>query len=102
MNRVPVYNIGTRNPRRVELIYPIECLISYSIDASNLYSGVKLSDLPRNPQTQSITISLNDYNSNTPITSYSFSNLNLTNESAGFSVDGNRVITKQFQGYITD
>ena len=102
MNRIPVYNIGTRNPRRVELIYPIECLISYSIDASNLYSGVKLSDLPRNPQTQSISIVLNDYNSNAQIASYSFQNLNLVNESAGFSVDGNRVITKEFQAYITD
>ncbi len=99
INRIPIYNLGSKYPKRVDIISPINTNCSFTLEMSN-YDPTILRDFPQNKQIQDITLSVNDFNNGQNITTYNLRSMTLTNEVYGTSIDGNVTITKQFVGTL--
>lgn len=100
INRTPVYNIGTRYPRRVDLLYPIEARCSFSFE-SGPFSGINLTGFPQTRNTQTISLTVNGQTGEL-ITNYSFPNMALVNESITQTIDNNQLVTREYVGYLTE
>ena len=98
-DRVPVYGIGSRYPTAVNLTYPLEVIASFRID-KNDYLAYKMNSYPCSPITKNLTLSFSDYQTNTAITSYSFSNMALQGLKYSTDVNGNVGVDFQYRGYI--
>ncbi len=102
INRIPIYNCGNKKPKRVDLIYPIDANVSFTIEVSPLYSGTSFRDFPKNSQVQNVSIQVNDYSGNKNITNYQLNDMNLISENYITNVDGNVTVSKQYNCKITE
>jgi hypothetical protein len=100
-NKVPVYNMGSRSPKRVDLIYPIEVQCSFTFELGD-YTIPFMRNYPSSApkQIENLNLQVNDYSNGSGIITYSFQNLILTNTTYGTSVDGNVIINTVFEGHI--
>jgi len=100
INRTPIYNVGSRFMKRVDIIYPIEVNCSFSFEVGYL-SGAKLTDFPQNKKTQNISLTVNGQ-TGAAITSYNLTNMTMINESLSQSIDSNLLINRSYIGYIKE
>ncbi len=94
--KTPIYNMGSKKPSRVEIIYPIEVNFSISYEMGQ-YTPKTLMDFPSGQNLKSLTLDINSHDTNIRITSYSFSNLELVSEVINESVDNNFRIDSVFK-----
>lgn len=99
VNRLPVYILGSRLPARVEINYPMEVNLSFTIE-QNDYTPEKLRDFPFNEQTKSVTIVQKDLKDSSTIATYGFSGLKIVSENYGTNVNGATTITTSLKGYL--
>lgn len=101
-NKIPVYNMGNRKPKRVDLLYPIDVDCNFTFDLGG-YDVPFLRGYPsNNPKNiENLTVTVNDYNDGTNITTYTFNNLNLIDTKYQNSTQGNVLITTTFKGQIS-
>jgi hypothetical protein len=90
--KVPIYNMGSRAPQRVDIVYPIDVNCQFTFDVGN-YESVQTYDLPETPMVENLTAIINDYKTDENIVTYNFNNLNLLSETYGMSADGNATVT---------
>lgn len=99
INRVPIYNIGNKQPKRIEIIYPITVSCEFTIQVGE-YNYQNLRSFPSGQKVQNIQFDVYSYNTNRLITSYKFNNMTAVAEQRNSSVDDNVLITKKYVGYI--
>ena len=92
--------MGSRSPKRVDIIYPLDVKCSFTFDAAD-YSGIKLTDFPQNKKTQNISMEVNGQTGRNIIT-YTLNNMTLVSESISNSIDNNQLITREYDGYMTE
>ena len=102
VNRIPIYNIGSRFPQRVDIIYPIDVTVDLTFEADINYDDIQLTDFPFNEQKQNVTISIYGNSDDQFINTYQFNNLTLINQKNSQRVDGNLNITREYVGQIYD
>jgi hypothetical protein len=99
-NRLPIYNVGSRFPIRIDIIFPINVQASIIFEADENYSGISLTDFPQNKIIQNLNLDVYSNRTNKLIENYSFSNMTLVNESSSVNVDGNLSITRNYLGQL--
>lgn len=100
VNRNPDYVIGNKYPTGVNISYPIEVNCNFNIPAKE-YSAYTLRSFPSTSRTGHLTLSLNDYVSNTTIVSYSFGGLQLTSEGLSVDVNGEPTVNLGYKTFLT-
>lgn len=91
-NKLPVYNIGSRYPARVELVYPIDVTCQFTFDVGD-YESIQSNSVPETQVVKDLSLTVKNYRSDDIISSYSFNNLNLISENYNTSIDGNVSVT---------
>lgn len=98
--REPNYILGQRYPESVNINYPIEFLVDFTIDYND-YIAKNSFNFPLNERNENITITLKDLETNENITNYGFSGMQLISERYAAGVDGSVKLTMQYQGFYT-
>lgn len=98
INRLPIYNIGNRYPKRIDLILPINvtCQISFEPDEN----FTELNDFPNAKTLQNIEVDVFANQTGKLMFNYLFNNMTLISSNPSLSTDGNLVITRQYVGQI--
>lgn len=99
VNRKPIYNIGSKKPKRVDIIYPIEVNCQFGFEMSE-YNITQLREQPSSPQVKTIYLNVFDQQNNRFICGYRFKNMNLISETYSNSADGNVIVNKQYVGFF--
>ncbi len=97
--RKPIYSFGNSTPDRVEIIWPLEVNCNFDIEVND-YSATTINDFPVNPKNQNLTITVNAFDTNDPITTYQFNDLMLISESHSAAVNGVQMVRLGYQGFI--
>jgi hypothetical protein len=99
-NKIPIYNVGMRKPARIETIYPMDVLATFTADLG-IYPFTGATTFPQFQKIENLTILVSGQALTQQIASYSFNNLTLTSQTYSTSVDGNTVITNKYAGHIS-
>ncbi len=100
LNRLPIYNIGSRFPKRIDSIFPINVQASIVFEADYNYSGVSLTDFPQNKIIQNLSLDVYSNRTNNLIENYTFFNMTLVSETPSINVDGNLTIRRDYIGNL--
>ena len=100
LNRLPIYNVGSRFPIRIDSIFPINVTANISFEADYSYSGVSLTDFPQNKILQNIELDVYSNRTNKLIENYYFNNMTLVSENSSINVDGNLTIIRSYLGQL--
>ena len=100
IDRVPIYNIGNRTPKRVDIIYPIVITCDVKFEADQSFIDSSISDFPQNKLVQNIEIDVYSNLSNSLMGKYQFVNMTMIADNPQMNVDGNLTITRKYRGYI--
>jgi len=98
-NKVPVYNMGSKFPKKVELIYPINVELNFSFEVG-LYDLPRLRNFTQSGIVRNATIVIADYSTSQIIHRYRFNNTNLISENYGAEVNGNVTVNQSYQTKI--
>lgn len=99
-NRLPIYNIGNRFPKRVDFIFPVNVTCDISFEASDNFTDISLTDFPLNKTIQNIGLGVYSNKTNTLMATYTFQNMTLISNNREINVDGNLVITRKYFGQV--
>lgn len=90
--KFPIYNMGARQPSRVDIVYPIDVTCQFTFEVGN-YESPQITDSPRYPIIEDLSLVVNDYKTDANIVTYNFNNLNLMSEDYSISAEGNNIVT---------
>lgn len=99
VSRTPVYSVGNRYPKEVNLNFPLEVTCDFQFEADN-YEADRLRNLPCNQHINELTLVVNDVQDDSEILSYHFTELRRTSESYNISTDGNATYNLQYKTWI--
>lgn len=99
VQRIPYYEIGHRNPTKVELNWPIEVTCSVEIEEDN-YIALNQQTYPCSGKEFDLSLKLKSYNDNKDILTFSVPQMRLIGESKTVDVDSNATITATYRGFI--
>ena len=97
--RKPIYILGTGNPYRVEINYPVEILASFDIEVND-YGFRKLSDFPFAPKSGNLSITFKDLHTLQTIRTYNFANMFLLSESYSAGINGPVTATIGYRAFV--
>ena len=100
INRLPIYNIGSRFPKKIETIFPINVSCNISFEADKDFVDVVTTDFPSNKKQQLINLNVYSNKTNKIIGTYSFKNMTLVSNDRGLASDGNLIINRQYVGQL--
>ena len=100
INRLPIYNIGSRTPIKNEIIFPISVECDFTFEADENFIDSNLFDFPQNLTKQNIEIDIYSNLSNNLMGQYKFQNMTMASNKRGLSVDGNVTISRKYIGQI--
>lgn len=100
INRLPIYNIGSRYPIKNEIIFPINVECDITFEADENYIDSNTFDFPELQNKQNIEIDVFSHLSNTAIAQYKFQNMTQSTNKRSLSVDGNVIINRKYIGQI--
>ncbi len=100
VDRVPIYNIGSRVPKRVDIVFPINVTCDIKFEADNSFINSPLSDFPQNKNVQNLEVDVYSNLSNSPMGKYQFVNMTMISNNQQINVDGNLTVTRKYRGYI--
>jgi len=98
-NRNPKFRMGYFKPYEVLTVPPINISCSFGFLVGE-YEQKNLESLWWNKYTKSLSLTINDHITSELISSYSFSNLDVTAYGLGFNTANDAVLTLQLQGCI--
>ncbi len=99
-NRLPVFNVGTRAPKRIETIFPINVELAVNFEASDNFTDIVLSDFPLNKKQQTIELDVYSNRTNNLMANYSFNNFTLVSNDKSLNVDGNLIVSRKYVGEL--
>ncbi len=99
-NKIPIYNIGSQFPKRIELIYPINVECSFSFELGQ-YDFTNLRDALETQAPKNLNITVRSFNTNDLIRIYSFTGLYRSTENYSTDTEGAVVANIKFVGQIT-
>ncbi len=100
VNRRADYPLGTRNPIRVALNWPIQVEASFVISAAE-YNAFNIRNFPHSARKTDLSLNFKVTNSAAlTVLSYSFVNMVLASESYSSNVDGKSTVTLTYQSYV--
>lgn len=100
MNRLPIYNVGSISPIRVDTIYPVNFTCDLSFEADDNFVDVNQTDFPSVQIKQNIEVDVYSHLSNNLMSQYKFFNMTLISNKRDINVDGNLVINRSYIGQI--
>lgn len=100
INRLPIYNVGSRFPIKNEIVFPINVECDITFEADENYVDSNTFDFPQSPNKQNIEIDVFSHLTNTPISQYKFQNMTQATNKRSLSVDGNVIINRKYIGQI--
>ncbi len=100
INRIPIYNIGSRTPIRTDIIFPINITCNITFEADENFSGIILTDFPQNKIQHNIEIDIYSNQTNELMKNYIFNNMTLISDNSSLNVDGNLTISRTYAGQI--
>jgi hypothetical protein len=100
INKLPIYNIRSRFPSRIDSIYPVNVTASLSFEADSLYSGIVLTDFPQTKIIQNIKLNVFSNRTNILMENYFLQNMTLVSENSSINIDGNLIITRNYLGQL--
>lgn len=95
-SRNPIYKIGSKYPVEVKSNPPANLTLQISMYAKD-YQCKNTSDYPKTQPTESITITVKDYNTKETVLSYSLPNMLLAQEEYSTNKDGFAVVSLTYQ-----
>jgi hypothetical protein len=98
-NKVQVYNMGSKFPKKIELIYPINIDASFSFEVGD-YDLPRLRSLPQSGIIKNLNLTIGDYSTNATVCNYSFNNMNLVSENYGATINGFVTVQQSYQTKI--
>jgi hypothetical protein len=98
-NKLPVYNMGSKFPKKIELIYPINVEASFSFEVGS-YDLPRLRNFVQSGIIKNIDLLIGDYSTNATICHYIFNNMNLVSESYAAEVNGFVSVQQSYQTKI--
>ncbi len=99
--RNPIYCLGTGVPIDVKVNFPVRVNCEFQYEISD-YTGLNMRSYPSKTKIQDITLILNDYLTNTPITTFGLNAMTLMSESFNMDVSSNRaVVSASYSKLIT-
>lgn len=98
-NKVPIYNMGSKSPKKIDLIYPINVEAIFSFEVGD-YDLPRLRNIIQSGIIKNINLVAGDYSTNETVCNYNFNNLNLISENYSSPVDGFVTVNQVYQGKI--
>jgi len=98
-NKIPFYAMGSRTPKRVDNIYPINVSCDFTFEQGS-YQDTRLRNFPQSGIVKNLSVIVKDHKTAETICSYSFQNLNLVSESTEISVNESVTVNQSYQGRI--
>jgi hypothetical protein len=102
INRTPIYTIGSRFPKKVEMISPVNVSCDITFEADKNFSDVKTTDFPLNKTQQNLEVDIYSHLSNNLMNQYKFYNMTMVSNDRQIGVDGNLTITRKYIGQLFD
>lgn len=99
-NRLPIFNVGSRAPKKIETIFPINVTCDITFEATDGFSDATLTDFPLNKRQQNISLSVYSNRTNNIMANYSFSNFTLVSNDNSLNTEGNKIISRQYVGQL--
>jgi hypothetical protein len=99
LNKIPIYNAGSKFPKRVEPVYPIDIQLDFSFDVGD-YEAKQLRQSSINGTVKNISLSIGDYSTSQNICNYSFQNVTLVAEDYSTSVSNNVLVSQKYSSQI--
>ena len=100
INRTPIYTIGNRFPKKVELTFPISVTCGVTFEADKNFIDTQTTDFPTNKINQNLEIDVYSHLSNLLMNQYKFFNMTMVSNDRQMNVDGNLVINRKYIGQI--
>lgn len=94
-NKIPIYNAGSKFPKKIELLPPINVELGVSFEVGD-YQAKQLRQSALNGNVKNISIVVNDYSTNLPVCSYSFNNITLISETYSSSTSNNVLVSQNY------
>jgi len=101
-NRLPIYNVGTRYPKRIETIFPVNVTCDITFDAADNFSETTLPDFPLNRTIQNLELDVYSNRTNNSISYYKFQNMTLISSDRDLNTEGNLIIKRKYRGQLFD
>ncbi len=99
-NRLPVFNVGSRFPKRIETIFPVNVTCNISFEAKNNFLDLPLTDFPLNKKQQTINLAVYSNRTNNLMATYRFKNMSLISNDRSINSDGNLIINRGYVGQL--
>ncbi len=99
-NRLPIFNVGSRAPKKIETIFPINVTCDITFEATEGFNDAILTDFPLNKKKQNIYLSVYSNRTNNIMANYSFSNFTLVSNDNSLNIEGNKIISRQYVGQL--
>lgn len=100
LNRLPIFNIGSRIPKRIETIFPINIECNLTFEASDNFIDNVLNDFPLNKIVQSFELDIYSNRTNNLLSSYFFNNMTMISNDRSINSDGNLTYVRKYVGQI--
>jgi hypothetical protein len=97
-NKTPIYNMGNKYPTRVQLITPLDVTCSFTFEVGD-YQFIDKKNFPKFLKNTNLNLQINSAWTNIPITSYSFNNLNLIDETYNSNINNNLTSTVTYKTF---
>jgi hypothetical protein len=94
--KLPVYNMGSKFPKKIELIYPINVEANFSFEVG-AYDLPRLRNSPQSGIAKNLNLTIGDYSTNATVCNYSFSGMNLVSEQYSANVNGFVTVQQSYQ-----
>lgn len=98
-NKKPIYSLGGRTPKRVDLIYPLSVECNFTFEPGD-YQDTRLRNFPQSGIIKNLSVTVQDHLTASTICQYSFNNLNLVSENQEVKVGSNVGINQVYQAQI--
>ncbi len=98
-NKKPVYNFGSKFPKRVELLYPINVECNFTFEPGD-YQDRRMRNFPESGVVKNLEVVVKDYKTYETICSYNLRNLALVSEGNESKVGGNVGINQTYRAQI--
>lgn len=101
INRTPIYNIGNRTPKKIQINYPIIVNCDFTLEINDSYENMALSKFPTGLTTQNISIDIpKSLVDTTSMLSLDLKNMTPITEQKNLSTDNSTIIQKRYVGFI--
>jgi len=100
INRLPIYNIGTRFPKKIELVFPVNITCDVTFEADENFTDVSLTDFPLNKTVQNINLQVYSNKTNLLMAGYTFQNMTLISNDRDTNIDGNLIVSRRYIGQL--